>query len=119
MSHKYTNYSNPKTQTKEKEAVVPAIEPEVEDIAVEEPETADVAEEVVDTPVVAEVFGMVVDTKKLRVRKSPNTTAEVVCVIEEGSKVTIDLDQSTVGFYKVCTEAGVEGYCVKQYIAVV
>lgn len=63
-------------------------------------------------------FGKVRGCKKLNVRKMPNPGAEVLLEIAEGSKVMIDEKDSTAVFYKVCTECGVEGYCMKQYVKV-
>ena len=62
--------------------------------------------------------GVVVECSKLRVRKMPNQNAEVITEILRGSEVKIDDAKSTVGFFKVCTAAGVEGFCMKKYIKV-
>lgn len=69
-----------------------------------------------DTP--KSVVGVVFDCSKLNVRKYPYTHADVRCVIKAGDKVTIDEEGSTELFYKVRTESGVDGYCMRQYIAV-
>lgn len=63
-------------------------------------------------------IGKVSDCKKLNVRKFPDTSATLVGVIDEGAEVMIDKDASTLMFYKVCTEYGVEGYCMKKFITV-
>lgn len=62
--------------------------------------------------------GMVVDCARLNVRKKPKADAEVVVIIDRWANVLIDEENSTKSFYKVCTEAGVEGYCMKQYIRI-
>ena len=62
--------------------------------------------------------GIVVDCARLNVRKKPNADAEVVCVIGRSTEVMVDEENSTRTFYKVCTEAGVEGYCMKQFIEI-
>lgn len=69
-------------------------------------------------PEIETTIGVVTDCLKLRVRKQPNTTAGVICEIDALSEVQIDKTKSTEEFYKVCTETGVEGYCMKKYIAV-
>lgn len=114
--HNYTNYSNPKP------AEAP-VEPVVKPVVTEQP-TADV-EAPIETPVkeepveaVKEILGEVVDCKRLRVRKTPSRQAEVLCEIEVGSTVKIDSNASTADFYKVCTEAGVEGYCMNSFVSV-
>ena len=58
-----------------------------------------------------------VNCAKLNVRVSPSTTALVVCVLDGGSKVSIT-DDSDPDFYKVYTETGVYGFCMKQFITV-
>ena len=63
-------------------------------------------------------MGIVSDCKKLRVRNYPELEANVICEIEVGSKVVIDENNSTEEFYKVCTETGIDGYCMKKFIKV-
>lgn len=85
------------------EANVLAEEAKVEETKVEEPKT---------------ITGVVVDCPRLRVRAAANKNAEVLCEINVDSKVLISEKESTNEFYKVCTEAGVEGYCMKQFIGI-
>lgn len=81
------------------------------------------------TPVVSEVvapavseaetpknLGKVVGCVKLNVREEPSIKASVVFEIVAGSTVFIDETCSTDEFYKICTEHGVEGYCMKKFI---
>ena len=68
-------------------------------------------------PVVRKI-GKVSECSKLKVRKLPSPDAKVVGVIDEGAEVMIDADASTLMFYKVCTECGIEGYCMKKFITV-
>lgn len=64
------------------------------------------------------VHGVVIDCAKLNVRELPNPDAPVVTIIKASSKVLVDETESTDDFYKVCTETGIEGYCMKKFIAV-
>lgn len=87
-------------------------------------EVNEVIEEAVE-PVVEEVVkpaepitGKVTGCNKLRVRKSPSPLAEVLCEIAVNTEVVINESDSTIDFYKVCTGAGVEGYCMKKFIDV-
>ena len=64
------------------------------------------------------IEGFVSGCGKLNVRKEPKAGSLVVCVIEKDAKVIINEDESTESFYKVYTEAGVEGYCVKDYLTI-
>ena len=64
-------------------------------------------------------FGKVNNCKKLNIRKLPSRDAEIVSELVEGSEVMIDEKESTALFYKICTEHGIDGYCMKDYITVV
>ena len=63
-------------------------------------------------------FGKINNCKKLNVRKLPSRDAEIVSELVEGSEVMIDEKESTALFYKICTEHGIEGFCMKQFIKV-
>ena len=103
--HNYTNYSKHQEPT-------PAVEAEVIEEVVEE-----VIEETV-APEPKDVLGVVTDCNKLNVRTNPSTSAEIVTEIKAGTKVMINEEESTADFYKICTEAGVEGFCMKKFITV-
>ena len=62
------------------------------------------------------IKGFVTNCKKLYVRKRPTPTADPVSVIDVDTIVDIDSKRSTDEFYRVTTENGVYGYCMKQYI---
>lgn len=81
-------------------------------------EVTETVEEQVVEPEVNTARGKVIDCKKLRVRRLPNPKADVICLLDEGDSVMINLDKSTTTFYEITTSAGVEGYCMKQYVAV-
>lgn len=82
-------------------------------------ETEEVVEQPVETPEVPEpIVGVVVDCRKLNVREEPHVSAEVLCTINAGTNVTVDIFETTEEFYKVCTAAGIEGFCMKKYIKV-
>lgn len=61
--------------------------------------------------------GMVTECLKLNVRKEPSADGEVLAIIDALSEVKVDVDESTDDFYKVCTAAGIEGFCMRKYIA--
>lgn len=63
-------------------------------------------------------FGRVYGCTKLNVRSMPNRDAKILAEVVEGSELMIDDGDSTAVFYKVCTERGIEGYCMKQYVKV-
>ena len=99
---KYKNYMNNQQITVDENAYV-----------IPEAENADITHELeVSEPMV----GIVVDCPRLNVRVKPHADADVVCIIERDSKVMIDEENSTKNFYKICTEVGIEGYCMKRFI---
>ena len=57
-----------------------------------------------------------VNCKLLNVRKSPRPDATILLVLPENANVEVDKSKSTANFYKVVTESGVEGFCMKKFI---
>ena len=66
-------------------------------------------------PVVNE--GMV-NCEQLYVRSAPSVDAEPLGTIKQGARVMIYELESTDEFYSVCTETGLEGFCMKKFITV-
>ena len=62
--------------------------------------------------------GVVTDCIILSVRRYPSLEADVICTIPCLTEVLIDESKSTKMFYKIRTESGTNGYCMKKYIAV-
>lgn len=81
---------------------------------VEEPKTT--AEVEVETPKL--VLGVILNCPKLNVRKEPNANSEVVYIADASTEFVIDENNSTEDWYSVCTSTGVEGFCMKKFIAV-
>ena len=65
-----------------------------------------------------EVTGTVIGCTMLNVRKAANPDAKVLCTIKAASTVVIDEAKSTSGFYKVTTDDGVVGFCMKKYVSI-
>lgn len=132
MSKHNKNYTRYSKMNREEAAPVNEVETEViaevndvdEESASNEviPEVESVQEPVAEPEPTVEPtickYGRIHGCKKLNVRKMPNPNAEVLIEIVEGAKILIDEKKSTAVFYKVCTECGIEGYCMKQYIKV-
>lgn len=78
-----------------------------EDIRVEENEE-----------VVKDIIGVVTDCLKLNIRKEPNKDSDVVVIVTCLDELKIDLDASTDDWYAVCTVTGIEGFCMKKFVAV-
>ena len=64
------------------------------------------------------LIGVVSDCLRLNIRKEPKIHAEIACVVNLLTELTIDLDRSTGEWYSVRTESGVEGFCMKKFVAV-
>ena len=64
------------------------------------------------------ITGVVTDCLKLNVRKAPSINAEVAAVIPALTEVVIDMDKSTADFYRVSATDGIQGFCMKKFIAV-
>ena len=63
-----------------------------------------------------EIIGFVSNCSKLNIRQESNVDSEVLCVVDSGSKLQINLVDSTYGWFSVCTETGIEGFCMKEYV---
>ena len=83
-----------------------------------------VMDEIVEGKQDEKVTGVVTGCAKLNVRKEPKSNATVLCVLDKGAEVVVELNHegqpvpSDVSFYKVCTSSGVEGYCMTKYIEI-
>ena len=121
--HNYQNYSkhynNQKPQVEEP-VVKEVVETPVEDTVEEQIEETveEIEEEALEDAAVETVIGIVTDCAKLNIRKLPKPDADKVSVVDANTKLMVDLDSSTLKYYKVYTESGVEGYCLKDYVAV-
>lgn len=113
MSNKnYTKYSNQK----------PKNHRDSEEIRERNPisiATVDAAE-VEDKPVAPKVnkkAGVVANCDRLNMRKEPSADSEILTVLDRDAKVVVEIISDDT-FYKVCAASGLEGYCMKNYIAV-
>lgn len=70
------------------------------------------------TPEPEPVEGVVKGCIKLNIRENPDIEANILCEVKAGSKLMIDLDKSTKEWLSVCTETGIEGFCMKKFVAV-
>lgn len=65
------------------------------------------------------VIGVVSNCVKLNVRDDPDVHGRVMCTINCGTEVEIDLSESVNDWYKVYLVSGVEGYCLNDFITIV
>ena len=64
------------------------------------------------------VSGTVTNCKYLNVRKSASIEAISSAIINEGDKVTIDMNASNNDWYKIRTSSGIDGFSMKKFIEV-
>lgn len=64
------------------------------------------------------VIGVVTDCLKLNIRQRPYKDSEVVAIVACLDELSIDIEASTNDWYAVCTVAGIEGFCMKKFVAV-
>lgn len=120
MSHKnYSKMSTASSEVKNDDAFMTSgyVNTNTDDTVIPENVTT-VATSIAEPEISEPIEGFVSGCEKLNVREEPNKNADVVCVIEKNANVIIDVDDSTDSFYKVCTEAGAEGYCMKDFITI-
>lgn len=118
MSNKklYMGYDE---ETKSLADVTEEMEEEIAEVNEPEEVEAEVTEEVTkeatkeaDSTVVGYVSGCL----KLNIREEGYLGANVVCVVPEKTALLIEVAESNDEWYKVYTETGMEGFCMKQYV---
>lgn len=119
--HDYTQYSKEdQNEVTEVNEVIEELESEVVEPTEDPVAKVEMEEDKgVQQPVNTESYdiGVVTGCAKLRVRSEPRFGTNVICEIDQGTRVMIDRSRSTFDYYKIYTESGIEGFCVKTYIA--
>ncbi len=64
------------------------------------------------------VIGVVTDCMKLNIREKPSKDSKVVTVVPCLDELEIDMDDSNDDWYAVCTAIGIEGFCMKKFVAI-
>ena len=114
---KRNNYTNYRNMTKPVDEAVPAdvkedISEAIEEVAADEPTPV---EEALPETLIGKVSGC----KQLNIRREANIDSDKVTVVPDGAVLVIEPDESTDEWFKVYTEAGVEGFCMKKFVTVV
>lgn len=110
-----TNYNKmSKKHDKETEELLEKID----EIIPQAAEVAEPVEEPEPEPVAAPIDGVVSGCTSLYVRSEPTVDSEPLGTIKCDTKVRIYESESTDDFYSVCTETGLEGFCMKKFISV-
>lgn len=79
--------------------------------------------EVVNEPIEETVEPMMLEgavsgCAQMYVRSEASVDSEPLGIIKCGTKVQIYESESTSDFYSVCTETGLEGFCMKKFISI-
>ncbi len=112
MSNKkqYMGYNE---ETESLADVTEEIEKEIAEV--NEPEDVEEVEEIAEEAD-STIVGYVSGCSKLNIREEGYPGANVVCVVPEKTTLLIEVAKSNDEWYKVYTEAGMEGFCMKQYV---
>ena len=112
MKEKYMNNEKENRGLRREAGIVEEAAEPVEVESAEEPT-------VEEAPKKESKVGIVHNCAKLNLRRSPlkdDDGKNIVSVLVAGTAVIIDDEKSADEFYKVTTEDGLEGYCMKQFI---
>lgn len=83
---------------------------------IEETAAEPVDQPVEEAPKKESKVGIVANCEKLNVRREASLGNNIITTLLAGAALVIDEDSSTDKFYKVITETGLEGYCMRQFI---
>ena len=64
------------------------------------------------------VIAVVTECLKLNIREKPSKDSRVVTVVTCLDELEIDMGDSNDDWYAVCTATGIEGFCMKKFVAV-
>lgn len=86
--------------------------------AVEETPKVDVTPEPESVITIDPIGGIVSGCKKLNIREEASIKGKILCEVSEGTALMIDQIESTDDWFRVYTETGVEGYCMKKFVTI-
>ena len=64
------------------------------------------------------MFGIVTNCLKMNIYNDPNENSEAITNVNCLDQVMVDPDSSTDEWYAVCTSFGIEGFCMKKFVAI-
>ena len=129
-NHNYSQYSNknknsnknyaPKQSFVEQDNVAFVNEPVIEEDVTTVHAPVEPMEVKMEQPVAEPEMakGVVANCAKLNVRAEPKVTADIVCVLDNGSEININVAKSNKDWFAVCTAIGAEGYCMRKFVNV-
>ena len=119
----YTRYSKESVEPIDTIEVVGTTEtveePKIEETKVEETKVEETkVEEMPKIEKPKYLTGVVTDCPKLNVRLDPYPSSTILGVVAAGTEVIVIEAESTDDFYRICTSAGLEGYCMKKFVTI-
>lgn len=117
INEEVTSVDEALEETKEEIIKTPEVEETIETSEVDETQVTESDESEVQNEQVVVVEGTVTGCARLNVRKEANKESQAIYILDKGSSVMVDLDNSTEDFYKIYT-IEIEGYCVKEFIEI-
>ena len=64
------------------------------------------------------VIGVVVNCLSLNIRENASADSKAIAEAKALDELKIDTNKSTDDWYAVCTVAGIEGFCMKKFVAI-
>lgn len=108
----YTNYRN---MAKPVDEIAEVIAESNANVEVDVDDSASTNRAVEDVPAES-LIGVVSDCKQLNVREKADINSAVVSVVSEGTVLVVEPESSTEEWFKIYTETGVEGFCMKKFV---
>lgn len=66
--------------------------------------------------VMGPIEGYVSNCEHLNIREEPTTDSKVLMIVDKDEMLVIEPTESTEEWYKITTESGVKGFCMREYI---
>ena len=111
----YMQYNEEENSLKD---VTEEMEEEIAEVNEMEEEMIEESEAVEETKEENTLVGYVSGCTKLNIREEAYPGAKVLCIVPEKAVLLIDASESTTEWYKIYTESGMEGYCMKKFVTV-
>lgn len=115
MSKNYYNYGKHAVEKTENSEVKEQIN-ETVDICVDDSASSSVPEPEDKEPEIT--FGVVSNCEKLNLREKPSKDAEVICMLDAGTELMIDVSESNDEWLSVYNTGGLKGFCMKNFVTV-
>lgn len=74
-------------------------------------------EEVIIEEIKEHSKGHITGSPKVYLRSKPDKNSDPLTILDENDQVEITDKNASEDFYKVCTATGLEGYCMKKFVA--